>query len=179
LTGAGSEFRDNPAVNPAAVVLEHYADLVRVVLVVLFVVLCYQFEWSAWRTFIRDVFVSLSRGLGIPLHPVSSDSFVLKAHLYRFVIACTALDVFFGSIPLLWERDKHILINIRLLTIYFLSLMMANLFRLEIGLPLFLFGVPWELSHEVMAGFFYFIVFLWIARRRGWTLLASRTQPAH
>ena len=49
----------------------------------------------------------------------------------------------------------------------------ANLFRLELGLVLFARGISWELSHEVMAGFFYFAVFLWIARQRGWSRMAA------
>jgi hypothetical protein len=38
--------------------------------------------------------------------------------------------------------------------------------RLTVGALLFEWGVPWWLSHEVLAGVCYFVLFLWIARRR-------------
>jgi len=49
--------------------------------------------------------------------------------------------------------------------------------RLAFGMLIFVGGVPWWLSHEVISGFFYFLMFLWIARRRHWSFRPVPTSP--
>jgi hypothetical protein len=136
----------------------------------LFVVLCYRFDWLVWRSFTCDVFLRVAEMLGIPAHRLTPISFGLVGHTYLFVISCTALDAFFGSIPLLWRFEKGVPANLLFFAAYFAVLLAVNIARLEAGFVLFLRGVPWSLAHEAMAGVFYFVLFLWIARRRGWSI---------
>jgi hypothetical protein len=145
------------------------SDLLRLCLAPLFVLLCYQFEWSAWRASVCDLFVQLAAWTGIPAERVSPHSFTTGGRVYAFEIACTALDAFCGSIPLLWSVRRPWIRNLAFFAAYFAVLNAANLLRLDIGLAFYLHGVPWWLAHEAAAGVCYFVLFLWIANRRGWT----------
>lgn len=143
-------------------------QLLRVCLAPLFVVLCYHFDWTAWRSLTTSAFLAVSHWIGVPAVGVSSDSFLCDGAYYRMVISCTALDVFFGSVPLLWEGRKSVPGNILALSAWLICLSAVNLLRLELGFVVYFAGTPWWLAHEAMAGVFYFAVFLWIARQRGW-----------
>lgn len=145
-----------------------YGPWLRIALVLPFVLVCYQFGWSAWRAEVCNAFVGLAHIAGMPVIQVSSDSFFCRGHIYRFAIACTALDAFFGSVPLLWMAHRSWSHNLFFFAGYFVALVGLNMVRLWAGLWIFLRGVPWWLSHEAFAGFFYFGLFLWIAHRRGW-----------
>jgi len=141
-------------------------------LILPFVAACYQFGWHAWRSANCTSYLVISHALGIPALRLTYDTFATQGHLYRFAIACTGIDAFFGSIPLVWERGKSILANVLFLATYFLLLFAANMVRLAFGMLIFVHGVPWWLSHEAISGVCYFVLFLWIARRRGWTFAA-------
>ena len=112
--------------------------------------------------------------LGMPMFQVAPDTFACRGHLYRFAIACTAVDAFMGSIPLLWMGKRSVGRNLVFLAVYFAALSAANLVRLAAGLWIFLHGVSWWISHEAFAGVFYFALFLWIAHRRGWSVPRTR-----
>jgi hypothetical protein len=144
-------------------------DALRIGLVPLFVVFCYQFDWQAWRELVCSAFLTAAPWFGVTAVRAEFDSFACQGQFYRFVIACTALDAFFGSIPLLWNHRATIFRNLVFLSAYFLCLSMLNLVRLEFGLMLYLKGMSWSLSHQAMAGVFYFGLFLWIARQRRWS----------
>jgi hypothetical protein len=145
------------------------SDLLRVCLVPLFVLLCYQFEWQAWRELMCTFLVKLADWTGIATTRVGPVSFAMHGRVYVFEISCTALDAFFGSIPLLWRTRVTIARNAAFFAAYFAMLTAANLLRLDLGMVAFLKGVPWWIAHEAAAGVCYFGMFLWIARRRGWT----------
>lgn len=156
---------------------DHRSDLLRICLVPLFVVGCYQFDWTSWRSLVAGSFVAVAPWLGVPAVRLTFDSFSCNGEYYQFVTACTALDAFFGSIPLLWKRDTSVCRNALFLTAYLVLLSAVNLLRLEIGFVLYHQGVAWSLAHEAMAGVFYFGLFLWIARRRNWNrFLSARAQ---
>jgi len=142
-------------------------------LVPFFVVICYQFDWVGWRSFTCDALLKISSWIGFPVVRVSPWAFTANGHAYLFVISCTALDAFFGSIPLLWRLSKAVAANLLFLTAYFIVLSAVNLARLEGGFLLFAQGIPWWLAHEAMAGVFYFGMLLWISRQRGWFRTAS------
>ena len=131
-------------------------------------VLCYQVDWTAWRSLNCDAFLKLASWIGIPAVRVSPWSFTSNGHVYVFVLSCTALDAFFGSVPLLWRVRKSVPANALFLAGYFVVLCTVNLLRLEAGFLLYARGVPWSLAHEGMAGVFYFGLLLWILRQRGW-----------
>lgn len=156
---------------------ERYGSWVRLALVLPFVLACYRFGWSTWRAEVCNAFVSLAHLVGMPVLRFSADSFFCGGHVYRFAIACTALDAFFGSIPLLWIVRAPFSRNLLFFARYFAALMVLNMVRLTAGLWIFLHGIPWWLSHEAFAGVFYFCLFLWIARQRGWQ--AQPSLPVH
>lgn len=143
-------------------------EALRLGLVPLFVVFCYQFEWQTWRAWVTSSFLAAAPWFGVPTVRTGLDSFTCHGQAYYFTISCTALDAFFGSLPLLWSWRRGIARNLAFLAAYFVGLSIINLFRLEIGLVLFLRGVSWSLAHEAIAGVFYFGLFLWIARQRRW-----------
>lgn len=149
-------------------------ELIRIALVPLFVLVCYQFGWGAWRDAVCAAFVGFAHLLGMPVFRVAPDTFVCRGHLYRFAIACTAVDAFAGSIPLLWIGRRSVWRNLAFFVEYFGVLSAVNLVRLAAGLWIFLHGVSWWISHEAFAGVFYFALFLWIADRRRWSVARTR-----
>lgn len=144
-----------------------YEDFLCIALIPLFVLLCYQCKWDAWRSFVTRAVVALLPPSSATALPLASDTFLWEGVAYRIDVSCTALDAFFGSIPLLWERRRSLPGNFLFLAAYFLCLSGVNLARLAVGFLVHFHGVPWLLAHEVVAGIFYFGLFLWIARRRG------------
>jgi len=146
-------------------------ELLRFCLVPLFVVLCYQFEWRAWREFVTTILVALAPWFGVPLVRLGFDSFICQGEFYRVVLACTALDAFCGSIPLVWDLRLKLHRNAVLLVTYLACLSVVNLLRLELGFVLYLRGVSWFLAHEAVAGVFYFALLLWIVLQRRWGVI--------
>jgi hypothetical protein len=156
-----------------------HREWLRVALVAPSVLVCYLFGWNSWRFSVCAMFVALAHSLAMPAVRVLPDSFVCAGHIYRFAIACTAVDAFFGSIPLLWTTTRSVLRNLLFFFVYFVVLSALNLARLAAGLWIFLRGVPWSISHEAFAGVSYFVLFLWIAHRRGWTIpRVAQTLPS-
>jgi hypothetical protein len=147
----------------------------RILLVAPMVLLCHMFDWSAWRAAVTGVLALTLPYLGVPALRLSSDLFACSGHFFRVEISCTIVDAFLGSIPLVWEPLVSPLRNIRFLIVYFICLSVLNLVRLESGFVLFARGIPWWLSHETMAGVFYFALFCWIAHLRRWTDLPFLT----
>lgn len=84
----------------------------------------------------------------------------------RFIFspACTFVDVFFGALPLLWKTKRGIPYNLLHLAGFGCALFVFNILRLELGHLLFEKGLPWFLVHNVLAGFCYFLIWLWISR---------------
>jgi hypothetical protein len=144
-------------------------ELLRIGLVPLFVAVCYRYEWRAWRALVSGAVIALLHAAGAPARPLSFDTFAFHGGNFQVAISCTALDVFCGSIPLLWQWQQPVSRNFRFFAAYFLGLSAINLARLVVGFLLYSQAVSWLLAHEVMSGVFYFAVFLWIARRRGWS----------
>jgi len=144
-------------------------DILRFCLVALFVIVCYQFDWQGLRTAWAELFVATAKQLHLRPLRAGIDSFVFNGKYFKFGLACTAVDVFLGSIPLLWETNKALLRNLMTAVACFVCLSAGNLIRLELGFILYARGMSWFLAHEVMAGVFYFVVFLTIVRRR-WEL---------
>jgi exosortase/archaeosortase family protein len=143
-------------------------------LVPLFVVLCYQFEWRALRSVVCSAFLAILHAAAVPALQISPDGLIWRGQVYQFVVACTAVDAYCGSVPLLWMVEKSVPRNLVFFSVYFVVLSVVNVIRIAAGFLAFVGGVSWWLSHEVVAGVFYFFLFLWIARRRGWSLAAAK-----
>ena len=105
---------------------------------------------------------------------ISATDFVTVGHTYRFVISCTAIDALLGSVPLLWNRALSLGGNLVRLGTLFAAVAMINLVRLWLGFALLRHHIPWVVGHEVTAGFFYFVLLVWIVRERRWLKLADR-----
>jgi hypothetical protein len=150
-------------------------ELLRIGLVPLFVGLCYLSEWRAWRALVTGAVLAILHRTGAPALPLSFDTFVFHGTIFQVAISCTALDVFFGSIPLLWQERRPASRNLLFLAEYFLCLSAINLARLVLGFLLYSHGVSWLLGHEMMSGVFYFAVLVWIAGRRGWSSDRTRS----
>lgn len=154
-------------------------DWLRISLIPVFVVACHMFNWNGWRSFNCSVYLFLSHALGIPAVRLSYDTFLTLGQVYHFATACTSLDAYCGSIPLLWEPRRSVARNCSFLAIYLFLLSVVNLLRLAFGMLIFSWGAPWSLSHEAMSGVFYFLLFIWIARRRGWSFTAPSSRTSH
>jgi hypothetical protein len=142
-------------------------ELLRVALVPVFVALAYTFSWGAWRAWVAGAIVAALDVLGAPVARLGPVLFAFDGNLYQVVLSCTALDAFFGAIPLIWRWQRPARSVVEVASVL-LVLSVVNLFRLVLGFVLYWGGVPWILAHEVIAGVFYFVLFLWIARRRSW-----------
>ena len=145
--------------------------LLRASLVALFVLLTYCFPWQ-WLRFVTSAAVlRVSASLGMATARVSFDSIRIQGQLFRVVIACTFVDVFMGSIPLLWDVRKSLSGNgARLLEVAVIFFAL-NLIRLEIAQALYFGGVSWTLADEVLGGFAYFAVWLFLGD------LSARGEP--
>jgi exosortase/archaeosortase len=145
--------------------------LLRASFVALFVLLTYQFPWR-WLRFVTSAAVlGISSSLGMATARESFDTIRIQGQLFRVVIACTFVDVFMGSIPLLWDARKSLLRNASRLLAVAVIFFGLNLVRLEIAQVLYFRGVPWTLTDEVLGGFAYFAVWLFLWRQRTWRLL--------
>ena len=145
--------------------------LLRSSLVALFVLLTYQFPWQ-WLRFVTSVAVlHISASLGMATARVSFDTIRIQGQLFRVVIACTFVDVLMGSIPLLWDVRKSLHRNASRLLAVAVIFFVLNLVRLAIAQVLYFRGVPWTLADEVLGGFAYFAVWLFVWRQRTWRLL--------
>jgi hypothetical protein len=144
-----------------------YAELLRVALVPVFVALAHAFPWDAWRAWVAGAIVAVLDVLGAPVARLGPVLFDFDGSLYQVVVSCTALDAFFGTIPLIWRWQRPMRSVVELACLLVVC-SVVNLFRLVLGFVLYWGGVPWIFAHEVMAGVFYFAWFLWIARRRSW-----------
>jgi exosortase/archaeosortase len=102
---------------------------------------------------------------------VSFDTIRIQGQLFRVVIACTFVDVLIGSIPLLWDVRKPLLRNASRLLAVAVIFFGLNLVRLEIAQVLYFRGVPWTVADEVLGGFAYFAVWLFLWRQRTWRIL--------
>ncbi len=104
---------------------------------------------------------------------VSFDTILVGGQATQFVIACTFVDVFMGSIPLLWNLKNSVFRNILLLLATATLLFGFNVVRLELAQVLHYRGVTWTVADEVLGGVAYFAVWLAIWRLRSWELWAS------
>jgi exosortase/archaeosortase len=141
-------------------------DWRRLALVPLFVLFCHAFSWRAGRALVTTALLALLARAGDPALPLAFDTFRFHGSSFQIALSCTALDVFFGSIPLLGERRRPLVRSLGFFAAYLLALSAINLARLALGFLLYGAGVSWFLAHELPSGLFYFAVFVWIACRR-------------
>jgi exosortase/archaeosortase family protein len=136
----------------------------RLLLMPLFVLLCYQFSWAFLRTAGMNSVLYTSSCFGLETAAVSEYSFAWNDNSYAFYISCTMIDVFFASIPLLWKTGTPVWKNILLITALFSGTYVVNIVRIVSGFILLDVGMPWLFAHKVMGGIAYFIVLVWLVK---------------
>src|SRR5581483_6514422 len=103
---------------------------------------------------------------GIALQRVSYDTVFWKGTYYQYQNACTFVDVWCGSIPLLWSLRQTWARNVAFLLWYTAALLIFNVVRLTVSDVLFSWGIPWAVAHEVLGGVAYFAVWAFIWERK-------------
>src|SRR5581483_11850779 len=91
--------------------------LIRFALVPVFVGFSYLFRWTPLRYLTSEANLRLDLLAGIHLQRVSVDAVMWKDTLYNYENACTFIDVFFGTIPLVWDLRKSIPRNLGFLVL--------------------------------------------------------------
>jgi hypothetical protein len=142
--------------------------IVRVCATALFVFLSYRVKWEFLRYSTSELNLRLDSLIGIFLERVSNDTLLWHGVLYRYQNACIFVDVWCGSIPLLWKLNGSNAENIRCLSLFSLSLFGFNVVRLTLSDCLYSVGLPWLWSHGILVGITYFLVWTWIWRRKAW-----------
>ncbi|HEV3041195.1 MAG TPA: hypothetical protein VHA33_25740 [Candidatus Angelobacter sp.] len=135
-------------------------------LVPFFVALCYLFDWRWLCSVTTTVLVEISKALGLPMHQIDRDMVELGGIPIRFVVACTMVDAFFGSIPLVWQTSVGLMRNGLKLLALFTGMSLLNIVRLEAGFLGLNVGIPWWLAHECVAGIVYFCLLVFIVQQQ-------------
>jgi len=130
------------------------------------------------RFLTSECVLRISASLGLAASRVSFDTILVGGQAFQFVIACTFVDVFMGSIPLLWDLKKSVLRNILGLIATATVLFGFNVVRLVVAQALYYRGVSWTVADEVLGGLAYFAIWLAIWRLRSWKVLTSLIEPA-
>jgi exosortase/archaeosortase len=148
----------------------------RALLVVGFVYAAHQLNWIWLRFFTSQAILHLSSLLGMTTRRISFDTIRVQGAPFQFVVACTFVDVFAGSIPLLWDLGKSVPRNIFWLLAAAAILFCFNVLRLELAQILYVHGVSWTLADGVVGGFAYFSVALAILRFRNRQTVSVNSQ---
>lgn len=133
------------------------------------VIIVHQLSWNFLRFITSEAILRLSVLIGMGTKRVSFDTILIRQTPFRFVVACTFVDVYAGCIPLLWNLEKSILKNLSWLVAVAPILFGFNVLRLEVAQILFARGVAWAFADGIPGGVAYFVVWLAIWRLRGWS----------
>jgi exosortase/archaeosortase len=142
--------------------------LVRACLVAIFVVVSHELRWQWLRFVTSEVVLRLSATLGMDTARLSFDTIRVQETPFRFVVSCTFIDVFLGSLPLLWDLRRSLLRNCARLVVAGTILFAFNIIRLEIAQVLYARGASWEVADGVLGGIAYFLVWVVIWQLRTW-----------
>jgi len=142
--------------------------LIRTCLVAVFVVIAHEFSWE-WLRFLTSEAVShLSAVLGMDTARISFDTIRVQGTEVKFVVSCTFVDVFFGSLPLLWDPGRSLPRNGFRILVAGVTLLVFNILRLEVAQLAYALGASWEVADGVLGGIAYFLVWVAIWRLRAW-----------
>jgi hypothetical protein len=151
--------------------------LLRSALVILFVLASHILEWPNLEYTTSAIILTLSEWLGVPGARVSLDTIELAGENYQFLASCTFVDVFMGSIALVWQQQRSVAANCTRLTIWAGVLFAFNAFRLELAVLGHLGGIPWHPVEGIVGGLAYFLVWLVIWNSRSWSVRGDRPTP--
>ncbi len=143
------------------------SDLVlRCLLAALAVVVCYQFRWEWLRYLTSEGNLRIDALLGVHLERISFDTVVWNGQLYRYVIACTMADVWWGALAFLWLPRNSVAKNLTVLAAFTVGLFAFNVARLSFSDFICAQGVSWNLGHNVVSGICYFLIWQWLMWNR-------------
>jgi hypothetical protein len=146
--------------------------VIRFALAALAVAFSYLFRWELLRFLTSEANLRADLLAGIHLHRISGDTVMWKGVPYHYENACTFVDVWFGSIPLLWDVRRRVVWNYGFMAVIAAAMFCFNVFRLSVSDVLFAGGLPWNLAHNVISGISYFLVWVWI-----WNRLTKQSRP--
>jgi hypothetical protein len=147
---------------------EPWVGFARAALAALLVIASYQLPWHSLKLLTSEAVLDLSQLLGMTVQRLSDDTISLNGDAFRFATSCTFVDVFAGSIALLWSTHLKVTTNLLRLAAAAGMLFVFDVTRLELSHLLFWAGLPWIFAHEWLSGVAYFIVFLAVWQHRGW-----------
>ena len=134
------------------------------------------FGWEWVRLFTSEVVLRSVAALGLQASRLSFDTISINGVAFQFVVACTFVDVIVGSIPLLWSATKTSLRNLRTILSVAAALFAFNLLREDLSQLLYAHGVPWVISDDVLGGFSYFAVWLFLCQKYRKSFVPSETK---
>ena len=140
----------------------------RILLIPVFVGVCYLFDWYWLRSLTTVTLLQISAILGIPMFRTAWDVVSVAGVSARFIVACTMIDAFAGAIPMLWRTTLSWSQNLLRLAAVMAAVFVLNIARLELGFIAISRGLPWWLGHEVVAGVAYFALYLFIVHQHAW-----------
>lgn len=152
--------------------------LLRGCLVALFVVVSHDLRWQWLRFATSEAVLRLSAVLGMDTARLSFDTIRVHRAQFTFVVSCTFVDVFLGSLPLLWDLRRSLLRSLSRLVVVGIMLFTFNILRLEIAQILYAHGVSWQIADGVIGGIAYFLVWIMIWQLRSWDILKVVPQQA-
>lgn len=143
--------------------------LCRACLVAGFAALAHQFQWNWLRFVTSEAILRLSSSMGLSTIRISFDTIRVEGELFQFVTACTFVDVFLGSVPLIWKLGESVTRNMYWVIGAALVLFAFNVARLEVGQILYCRGaLSYVWADDVVGGIAYFVVFYVLWRQRRW-----------
>lgn len=142
--------------------------LCRVCLAALFMGVAHQLRWEGLRFLTSEVILRLSALLGMATARISFDTIELQSQWLQILVSCTFIEMFVGSVPLIWRLDLSPLRNVTRLVPFAGALFALNILRLEPGQIAYSDGAPWILAHDIPLGIAYFAVWVFIWRTRNW-----------
>lgn len=160
----------NAPLRPVSCFLNYRGILYRAALVILFAVGAHQAQWQWLRFATSEAVLRMCGLLNIQGIRISFDVIELRGQQFQYLISCTFVDVFFGSIPLIWNVTTSVIRNAILVVVAGVVLSLFNAIRLEIAVLLYLHGIAWVFADGCWGGISYFIVWLVIWRTRSWEL---------
>jgi hypothetical protein len=168
------------AVSPAKLKLPFpsWEFLCRLCLTALLVGVAHELRWEGLRFLTSEVILRLSALLGMATARISFDTIELQDQWLQILVSCTFVEIFVGSVPLIWRLDLSLLRNLSRLVAFAGALFALNILRLEPGQIAYSYGAPWILAHDIPLGFACFAIWVFIWRTRNWRAWQYYTKGA-
>ncbi len=132
-------------------------------LVVLSVFVCYQFSWTSLRYVTSEAALLTAKLFGLAAYRTGYNSIVVGSDHIHFTISCTFVDLYFGSLPLLWRTSFRPFEYFRLIMVFAAVLFGLNQVRIAITYLAFRCGMGWLMADILFGGLLYFAVWQWLS----------------